>query len=318
LPPQIAQSPFFMKFAKDVNGTLQGLTGALELVDALKVYAKEGNTGMLVNVLTSALDQVASVANNDFLRNTGYHIARFMSALSDVLQGAGTSLDFIEEGEQLTGISSLFSGLMAAIDGLVPVDLQNNNTYVDIVKGVEGELGGMLRDVLTFVYGILDSGVCWKKSLERERFRPTLCGPGYHLADVQWCLPDSGGGKVVRATCLYNAETQGQWCLQPCAPGYAPFNRHCKQSCLGHYYVESPLLCGSERGSVAFAITEMIAKTGIAAVTKKGLVEIVIGAGFMLASTMTSVVSAFADFAKPFGHSQCPEVFAGMDHSSMR
>jgi len=164
-------------------------------------------------------------------------------------------------------------------------------------------LVGVMRDIVSH-------RVCWKRTASRTRSRPSACAPGYSLVEDRWCWPEEAGAELQKASCAAVEEKRGSWCYRPCPSGYEPKFRHCRQTCAGRFHVNAPLMCGDARGAVALAITEMAAQAVFAVATVDGLAQLVRDAGLLLAGSMTTVVEAFADMAKPFGHPKCPEVTA--------
>lgn len=319
LPSNIKGSTLFTDFKTKWSDALVLLRGAADMRAELNSWGKDGKIDDIILALSTSLKELAGVAQTSFLPQTGLEIAKLLFGLRDSLEGAGEGIILLEEGDQLDGVRSVYDGLKAAVDDLVPGDLMNDNTYAAVVEGASGKLGGVIRDLLEHVRNVITSVVCWKRTLMRDRARPSICERGYSLGDNQWCLANEGtSANAQRARCPDAAETRGSWCYHECQPGYTHTYLHCKQACLGHYSIDSPLLCGNREGSIAFALLEIVAKTAFAAATQVGLAQIVAHAGLVLASQMTDVVQAFVDFAKPFGHPNCPDAFGGMDHGSLR
>lgn len=282
-------------------------------------WGRDAKVEDIVHALSVVLGALAEAAQGSLLPETGLEVAKVLLGLRDGMSGAGEGILLLEEGDQLDGVRSVFDGLKSAVDDLVPGDMKNDDTYAAVVDGASGKLGGIITEILEHVRSVVTSVVCWKRTQMRDRSRPYMCDTGYSLAENQWCAPDPGtGGRTLEARCPAAAETRAGWCFFDCHPGFTTTYLHCKQMCLGKYYVDSPLMCGSREGAIAFALLEIVAKTAIAAVTQVGLIDVVKDAGLVLAAQMTDVIRAFVDFAKPFGHPTCPDFFDGMGHGSLR
>jgi len=319
LPADVKGSTQFTDFETKWSDALALVQVAADMRPELDSWGKDGKIEDIVLALSTALDLLAGVAQTSSLPEAGLDIAKLLFGLKDSLQGAGEGIVLLEEGDQLGGVRAVYDGLKAAVDDLVPGDLMNDDTYAIVVNGASGQLGGVIRDLLEHVQQVVSAAVCWKRTMMRARSRPSVCDQGFTLAENQWCLPSDGAlGLARRARCPAAAEVRGSWCYHECEPGYSHTHLHCKQACLGQYHIDSPLLCGNREGSVAFALVEIVAKTAFAAATQVGLAEIVAHAGLVLASQMTDVVQAFVDFAKPFGHPNCPDAFGDMGHGSLR
>ena len=337
LPADVTGTKQFKDFELQWSDALGLLGEKADVLAELGSWAMDGKVKDLVLALSTALSELAGTAQASPLPATGIEIAKFLFGLRDSLEGAGEGILLLEEGDQLDGVRSVYDGLTAAVDDLVPSDLMNDDMYAAVVKGASGDLGGVITGLLQHVHNVVDSQVCWKRTKMRERARPSVCDRGFSLSENQWCLPDEGTtalrrlwrfirrGRAKRHTlraeparCPASAETRGSWCYSACEAGYTETHFHCKQACRGQYFVDSPLMCGSRQGTIALALLEIVAQTALAATTQVGLVKIVKDAGLVLASQMTDILQAFVDFAKPFGHPQCPDVVDGASHGSAR
>lgn len=314
LPEDLRASQIFRNFTADWMDTLLWLPDARGYRAEVEDLVKDADVSKLVRVLTRTLNELSELATSE-LGEAGFEVAKYLMSLGDVLEGTGEGFGFVEGGEQVEGIKAVFAGLQLAVDSLIPQDLQTSTTYQEVADQTEKELGGMVDMFLSFARRLVASSVCWKRSVSRARTGPKDCDEGHHLVFNMWCMPDGKVGMLRRARCTFENDLHGSWCYGPCAPGYAPFNQHCKQICLGKYYVSSPLICGSTEGSIALSITNMVAKTVLTAATQQDLAIVVAGAGFVVASSMTSVLQAFADFAKPFGYPACDEFLPAVNHA---
>lgn len=274
----------------------------------LAQFAEDGGNHMLFDIFEVCLGNFSDVAREKLPKDVGFKISKYFASLDDALEGASEGLGYVSDGDQVAGVQSIYSGVQSAVDGLLPEDMRTDGTYAEVVNETQSELGSITEEFLKFARRVIRSKVCWRRSTRRERSHPAYCEDGYRQVGNQWCWPRGRAGRVRVARCMTGYQRFGSWCYGECSPGFQPFNQHCKQICGGRYRVDSPLMCGTTEGSISFAITKIVAKTAFAAVTQSDLAKVVVGAGYAVASSMTSVVHAMAEFAEPFGHTLCPHV----------
>jgi len=304
LPPGIKQTAQFISFAKQWGDQLRALKASFS--GNASDFINSGNADIAIGMLSSSLFELSKVATSKLPKRTGAQVATYLASLSDALDGAGESVDLAEEGEQVKGVEALYNGMKAAVNGLVPRNMQDDSTYTQVMKVTDPEMGNVVTGLVGVMRDIVNDRVCWKRTVIRDRERPQACAEGYRLFDERWCMPEEAGVEMQQAACGPGAEARGSWCYLPCPAGYEPKFNHCRQVCDGRFHVNAPLMCGDAQGMIAIAIVQIAAKSGRAMITKEGLTELMLDAGIVAAGSMTAVVEAFADLAEPFGHPKCP------------
>jgi len=316
IPPEMRTESRFLDFVEAMADRTQSTID--ELGENVTAMAESGSSDDIIGTISSVLCQMSAMATRFLPPQVGEYVVKFLAAIVDGLEGAGEAVDLVEEGHQKEGVEAYYAGMKAAVNGLVPHDMQNGATYTWVLNATDSEMGSIVRSLVFIVRDVLDIKVCWKRTVRRDRTRPHVCPLGFHLIDdTRLCAPDAGNAEVQPARCSVSAEPRGSWCYWNCPAGYQPSFNHCRQICVGKYFVNSPLMCGTEEGSIRLAILEVSAKAIATAGSLHGLESIVADGVMVIAAYCTAVMTAFVEMAKPFGHPSCPDPFSGVDRSSL-
>lgn len=280
--PELQSLPEYKKFERLFRIAQRALPAVLAVdVGALQ---RTGDAGHFADALGTALRRFAEVAAEALPAPHDEHVAALLNGLGDAAEGVGESVELAEEGHQLQALRAFAEGMHAAVNALLPPGSQSEEDFLAIVREAQPEAAAMVGSLVSIVEELVDSAVCWRRSATRER-----------------ALPASGG------KCEAGAEAWGRWCYSPCPAGYEKARGHCRQSCGGAYPAGARLLCGKTDAAVAVATMEILAQAVNAATTGVGLAELAKNAGLAIAGSIPTVLDAFAELAKPFGHPKCPE-----------
>jgi len=309
----------FAAFREAWDETAQTLPGVVEGFErGVTAYREDGDVVALMEVWSTALDRFGSAVTTYLPGELGQGIAKLLTAVEDALEGFDDAMQAFAEGSTATAIESMYSGIRSASDALLPEDAKNETAYVAIVGALDAVFTNLSSTVMEYQQSLLSSKVCWKDFARRERKRPSVCPANYHWDGEHWCyrggaalLEGAVAGKrprgAVPSRCEEDGEfheKRGSWCHKDCPSGLEPAGARCKSSCMGVYPIDSPLMCGKSRGTVAAAIAEMATRTLKAGLTAASIINDSGVEG--LGGTVTVLVEA----GKGFAHPKCPMVEA--------
>ncbi|CAE7945557.1 unnamed protein product, partial [Symbiodinium sp. KB8] len=102
----------------------------------------------------------------------------------------GEALAEFRDGDTLGGLQALYYGLRNASQGLWSTDEDKDAALASLVAGLDGIIGGLSEDVLDYQRRLAESKSCWKVSLARERYLPSICSEGYEYDGERHCWPE--------------------------------------------------------------------------------------------------------------------------------
>lgn len=318
VPADLQGTENFQSLTRNWATTVQTLPEVVPCTEEdLGEWRRNGTSDVLIRMLTESLRRLVPVATMAFpdLR-VGIDIAKYLVSIGDAVEGTGEGVDLVREGQAAEGIGAIFRGLRDSTTHLMPPEMANDQNFQIIASHADAPISQIVQHFFSVQTGILNSNVCWKRTVRRDRVRPSVCPEGSTLTEQQWCL--GVGGAALPALCGESAQRRGQWCYWDCAPGYEEVNNHCRQQCGGQYPRNGPLMCGNSPGSVGFALFQMAAQTVRTALTFNGLLSEVVDLGLIGAEALTGTMSRFVEVSQPFRHPVCEERLPGMDHDSMR
>jgi hypothetical protein len=316
LSDEVKNTMEFRTFENTWAETAEALPSLLDGFDkSVEAYKEDGDVSALMLALSAALDKFGSAVSTALPEELGEAVVRFLSALEDALQGFDDGMEAFTEGSTATAVESVYRGIRLAADDLLPSSAKNEDAYVAVVGALDAVFKDLSATVLEYKQRSLQSKVCWRDFIKRERTRPSLCPPKYHWDGEHWCykLDDDVSlleiavqrkqpKGAVPARCQKGSdfhEKRGAWCYKDCPVGSEAAGVRCKSSCIGAYPISSPLMCGRSPKTIQSAIAEMVTRT-----LKSGLDLIINGAGG--AKALGGTISSLVNAGKGFAHPKCP------------
>jgi len=275
----------------------------------VKEFRSVGQPEGAVQAVTSVVGELSTIVQDDLPETPVKHdIQKYIKSLNEAMMGVGEGVDLLNEGESVEGVEAVSAGLKGAIDELVPEAERTSRTYSAIIAQTDPEISEIVKAILQQQSHIINTKVCWKRHMKRDRISPQECDAGYTLT-AYGCL--NATGAVHEPRCPAGAEGRGRWCYWYCPSGYTSRNLHCRQDCKGVWRTESRLMCGRYRGSVRNAIWEMMVGSVRSIFRGDDLKRKVMHAGIVLAAGLRGTMGVFAEATKPFDYPMCPEHFPG-------
>ncbi|OLP78821.1 hypothetical protein AK812_SmicGene40962 [Symbiodinium microadriaticum] len=117
-------------------------------------------------------------------------ISRALDAVNKAFAAVGEALAEFRDGDTLGGLQALYYGLRNASQGLWSTDEDKDAALASLVAGLDGIIGGLSEDVLDYQRRLAESKSCWKVSLARERYLPSICSEGYEYDGERHCWPE--------------------------------------------------------------------------------------------------------------------------------
>ncbi|CAE7367806.1 unnamed protein product [Symbiodinium pilosum] len=174
---------FWTKAFEDFQSNFEGIRADLQS------FAEEGNVTSLISAVSQVLvrssDMVAGFVSEP-LANT---ISRVLDAVNKAFAAVGEALTEFRDGDTVGGLQAIYYGLRNATQGLWGSD-SNDTILVGIVASLDGIVGGISQDVLEYQRRLSESQCCWKVSLARERYLPSMCSEGYIYDGDRHCVPE--------------------------------------------------------------------------------------------------------------------------------
>jgi hypothetical protein len=318
IPKETRTTEEFAQFQLLWTETAQALPALVDGFErGVAGYSENGDVAALMHVLCAALDQFESEVRNSMPKDLADEVAKFLSALEDALQGFDDAMESFAEGSTADAVQSVYSGIRLAADALLPSSVQSSATYGAVVEGLDPVFGDLGATMLEYQRRLVESNVCWKDFVRRERSRPSGCPPQYTWDGKHWCNKDSVDPALLETAVAWKRpsgavpsrceegsefhEQRGAWCYKDCPLGSEPAGARCRSSCMGVFSIGSQLMCGKTTGTVQAAISEMATRTWRASLSVAVLTS---SAGD--ASGLSDTISAFVDAGKGFVHPKCP------------
>jgi hypothetical protein len=201
---------FWKKTFQDLPTTSNNITASLQ------IFSSTGKPGHLVEAVSGILDRAVGVVSNSAPQLLGREITTYLRSLKDTVGSLGEAIVDFENGDTVGGIEDLYFGLRRATEPLLPAELKNDDTYNTIIGTADSVIGGLSKNVLDYRQRILQSEVCWKVSVWRDRSRPAVCSEGYFWDGESHCLP-------VTESCWQPA--------QSCVTGFFVYRGHAYENC---------------------------------------------------------------------------------------
>jgi len=286
---------------------------AEDLAEGVQEFNEDGDIAAFVRVCNTVIKELGRLATRLMPEPVSAEVAKFMSALEDAVEGFDEAMVAFTSGNATGAIQVIYAGIRSAASSLLPDDLQQDETFSAVAGALDSVFGDLSGTVLRFQQQLLQSKVCWKRTISRGHRRPHVCPSGTTFDGKHWCSPAQSlleasvarkGSKPGSApTCAEDGEfptQKGSRCYKACPHGTAPFHTRCRSSCMGDYPVDSPLICGKSPGTIGTALMDMGRRAVSGILTVVGLVN---GSGF---PNLTSLAGSLVEAGQAFAHPECP------------
>jgi len=215
--PEIAGNLTEFKSSGDANALTQGVKSILYL--AVEMFS---------DVL--AISRVAP------------KIAEYFDAIVDLIDGVSASWELHAEGHIAQATEAVWKAVKIAVDDVTPEKITNHQTYSLVMGTVDGVMGRLTEHVLDYQRRTRNSKVCYKRTIARERKRPSSCRKGFEWDQMHTCYPSASNGAA---------------CLRPCGgAGMCPSFCGANRACCRRGDKKAPVECKGSTGFVDFAYTK--------------------------------------------------------------
>lgn len=317
VPQDTKQTQDFIDLEAAWDDFLQSLPSAAEdLVAGIRAFKEEADISALVRVCNTVIKELGALLTRRLPETVSAEIAKFVAALEDAVEGFDEAMAAFAAGNTTSAVEAVYAGIRSAAASLLPTDVQGEETFIVVVGALDSVFNDLSSTVLLYQQNLLQSSVCWRGVMGRERRRPDQCHPDTRFDGRNWCsaatppsLLEASAARKKRRTgaapvCSEDtdfSEQKGSWCYKACPVGTEPAGARCKAACQGAYPVNSHLMCGKSPGTVRAALMEMTTKS-VRTIFSVGQLVQELGFAAALGSTVTSLVNLGAGFAHP----RCP------------
>lgn len=296
---------------------VQALPATVEsLATGIRAFNEEGDISAFVRVCSAVIKELASLITLAVPEEVGVEVAKYMGALEDAVEGFDEAMEAFAAGNTTAAVSAVYSGIRSAASGLLPEGVQQDETFQAVAGALDTVFQDLSKTVLEYRKHLLESKVCWKGWAGRERKRPNQCPDHMFYDGKHWCRV-RGGASLLDASVAWKkpkgaiaphcaddgdfSELRGSWCYKDCLHGSEPSGSRCKSICMGDYWVDSPLMCGTSPGTVRTALMDMTIQTIRAVLSIKQVIEQSGPAG-----SLQGTISSLVDVGTSFAHPKCP------------
>jgi len=319
IPEETKQSKEFEDLEQAWDEMVQALPATMEsLATGITTFNAEGDISAFVGVCTSVIKELATLITSAVPGEVSTEVAKYMGALEDALDGFDEAMEAFAAGNTTAAAAAVYSGIRSAASGLLPEGLRDDETFKAVAGALDIVFEDLSRSVLTFQQHLLQSAVCWKDWVGRDRKRPDQCPSHTHYDGKHWCIHGSTGSPslldtsvtwkrprgAVAPSCVDDSDfslLRGSWCYKDCSYGSEPSGTRCKSVCMGDYPVDSPLMCGKSPGTVRTALMEMTIRIIRAFFSIKEITEQSGSAG-----SLQGTIASLVDLGAGFAHPKCP------------
>lgn len=189
LPDNVTQGDNFASFRDAWMDTFGELPATVQAISKdIEAFEKDGEPHNIMNAVQTILTNATLALSRFVPEETSLEITRYVEAVIDVVDGIGNGLVAFASGDAPGAIESMYHGVRAAVNDLVPSDVQNDATYQTVLSLLDSTLGSISKHVLEYKQLIANSNVCWRGYVGREYERPSVCPTDYTWDGEQWCL----------------------------------------------------------------------------------------------------------------------------------
>jgi len=323
VPDDLRQTEEFAALRGAWNEAVISLPAVMGSTSAgIDAYREEGDASALLAALATAVRELGVLTTQSLPEILGAEVAKYLGAVEDALEGFDGALEAFAAGNTVSAVQTVYSGIRLATAELLPAEVTGEESFNAVVGALDVVFRDLSDTVLRYQQQLLQSSVCWKDFMRRERVRPSQCPPRHYWDGEHWCFSEREAGDSAGAALLDTSavrkrpsgalpprcvdgsdfrEKRGAWCYKECPAGTEASGTRCKSACMGLYPIASPLMCGKSPGTVAAAIRQMLVRAVTSGLTVAGVVRESGWAG-SLQGTITSLVNVSMTFVHP----KCP------------
>jgi len=319
IPEETKQTEEYQDLKLAWEETVEALPATVEsLAEGIKAFKEDSDIPALMKVCTAVINELAALVSSVLPDEVSVEAIKYLGALEDAVTGFDEAMEEFTDGNTTGAVEGLYSGIKLAVSGLLPQDVQDGETYTAVVGALDSVFKGLSETVLKYRQQLLQSQVCWKDWIGRERKRADQCPEHMQFDGSHWCTRGDSGAALVEAAVSRKkpkgavapacsddsdfSEKKGSWCYKDCPYGSSSAGTRCKSMCMGDYPIASTLMCGKSPGTIGAAIKEMAVKT----VRGLFMVASSLSGGSGLAESLPGTISSLKDLGTGFAHPKCP------------
>jgi len=220
-----------MSVAKEVWD--QSFGNATDITEDIIHFRTTGETESLIKairtIMTTAFSSCAMVFQQE---------AKYFKALGDLIDGIGESWDEFSHGNTKLATLLIWDALRVSVDDVLPQQWSTDGSYMLVMETLDQVISGLSHHVLEYKRQILNSKVCYKQTLPRDRVRPNICRAGFEWDGAALCVPE---GNENGADCFSTCGRQAGLCESFCGE---------RKACCRQGFSSDPIECEGAQGFV--------------------------------------------------------------------
>jgi len=155
----------------------------------LMSFAEDGNVTSLISAVSQVLIYASDMVVDMVEGQLATTISRCIDTINRAFASIGEALNEFRDGDTLGGLQAIYYGLRNATQALWGTD-GNETVLSGVVSALDNIVGGISQDVLDYQRRLAESKSCWKVSLARDRYLPSICAEGYVYDGERHCWPE--------------------------------------------------------------------------------------------------------------------------------
>jgi hypothetical protein len=149
LPENVTTAHDLAEFRGAWMDTFARLPSTVQSVtDDIQAFTTGGDPDKLMNAVQTILTNASMVLDGFVPEEVGVEINRYIEAIIDVTDGLGNGLGAFARGDAAGAVESIYNGVRASVNDLVPPEIQNDATYQQVVGLLEVVIGNISTHVL--------------------------------------------------------------------------------------------------------------------------------------------------------------------------
>jgi len=239
VPKQYHESSGLLRAKKAWN---RAFVRTPEIARDVKDFKSSGSTDALARAVKSVVYLAVKMFSDALaISKVAPKMSEYFDAIVDLIDGVSASWDLHAEGRTAQATEAVWRAVKLAVDDVTPKEVSNHKTYSLVMGTVDGVMGRLTEHVLDYKRRILNSKVCYKRTIPRERKRPSSCRQGFEWDQMHTCYPSASTGAD---------------CLRPCGEaGMCPSFCGQDKACCRRGDRSGPVECQGSTGFVDFAYT---------------------------------------------------------------
>merc|ERR1740121_2049576 len=313
IPEDTKRDPVFDEVEERWKEIMQTLPTMDDLVEGVRKFKEDGDIAALVGVCVTVIKDLGGLVTKMLPEEVSAEVAKYIAALDDAVEGFDEAMTAFAAGNTSASVEAVYGAIRSAASALLPEDLQQDEAFRAVTSALDSVFSQLSSSVLQYQQQLLNSSVCWKQLVRRERARPDQCpddttfngwywcsaaaAPSLLETSVQWKKMRSGSAPSCDEDGDYPTQ-QGSWCYKDCSAGLDAFHTRCRSVCEGEYPVDSLLLCGETPRTVSLAVMDMTSSA----------IRSFINIGNLIAGSadLSATATSLADAGAGFAHPMCP------------